>query len=322
MAPISNDVVSAYDTPADLEIGEDGSMYANVDINDLFPGEVVSTSKKEKSIYVVRPGDTISEIAERFGVSPNTIRWQNDIGEKEYIRAGQELEILPVSGIEIKVQKGDTLSGIAKKYDSSVSDIKEQNDVEESSLQIGQTLLIPGGKPIVSQTKPKETISSPAKKEYISSPKPSGGKRLTSGQLGDWIWPVDGGVVTQGYGYTSFASRSGFYKNNFHGGVDIGAPKGTSILAAKDGIVSISKTGYNGGYGNYIEISHFDGTKTRYGHNDSNLVKAGERVTQGQVIARMGRTGRATGDHLHFEIRNSAGTHLESNPFYQAYRNY
>src|SRR5690606_18071318 len=108
----------------------------------------------------------------------------------------------------------------------------------------------------------------------------------------------------------------------FHGGVDIGAPTGTKIFATKSGVVTEAKTGYNGGYGNYITLKHDDGTMSRYGHASKLLVKTGERVQQGQNIALVGSTGRSTGPHLHFEVRDKNAKQLESNPFYKKYRNY
>ncbi len=107
-----------------------------------------------------------------------------------------------------------------------------------------------------------------------------------------YIWPTKG-VFTSGYGW-----RWG----RMHKGIDIAAPIGTPIVAAADGEVVFS--GWNsGGYGNLVDIRHADGSLTRYAHNSRNLVKRGQKVRQGQLIAEMGSTGRSTGPHLHFEIR-------------------
>lgn len=107
------------------------------------------------------------------------------------------------------------------------------------------------------------------------------------------IRPISG-VVT---------SRFGARWGSNHKGLDIGAPKGTAIKAAAGGTVTVSSYGYNGGYGNYVIISHGNGIQTVYAHCTGLNVKVGEKVSQGQVIATVGSTGRSTGNHLHLEIR-------------------
>lgn len=301
---------------------DETSIVAESGLLSLLPGEYISTSGTEESLYVVRPGDTLSDIADKFGVKTETIRWRNSIGAKEYVRAGQELQIPPVDGFYYKIAKGDTLSTVAKKHAGDIDTIKTFNKISDSEMKIGNEIFIPGGKqaivaPVSSPSK-STANSTPAKAKVILSA-PS---QISEDKLGSWIWPVNGGIVTQGYGNTSFAGRSGYYKGDFHGGVDIGAARGTEVLAAKAGEVTLSKTGYNGGYGNYVIITHEDGTSTRYGHNTKNLVKVGQKVVQGQVIATVGSTGRATGPHVHFEIRDANGKQMDHNIFYDTYRNY
>jgi murein DD-endopeptidase MepM/ murein hydrolase activator NlpD len=112
------------------------------------------------------------------------------------------------------------------------------------------------------------------------------------------------GTFTSGYG-----KRWG----KLHKGIDIAAPVGTPIYAAQDGVV-ISSGWNSGGYGNLIKIEHPNKEITLYAHNSSNLVKKGDIVTQGQVIATMGSTGFSTGPHLHFEIRNESGKAIDPYP--------
>lgn len=101
----------------------------------------------------------------------------------------------------------------------------------------------------------------------------------------------------------TITSRFGPRSRNNHKGIDIGAPKGTGIKAAASGTVVLSQYGYNGGYGNYVIVSHGNGVQTVYGHCSSLVATVGQKVSQGQVIARVGSTGVSTGNHLHFEIR-------------------
>ena len=98
-------------------------------------------------------------------------------------------------------------------------------------------------------------------------------------------------------------SRFGSRWGSSHKGIDIGANKGTSIKAAASGTVTISSYGYNGGYGNYVMISHGNGVQTLYGHCSKLYVSVGQKVSQGETIAAVGSTGRSTGNHLHLEIR-------------------
>jgi murein DD-endopeptidase MepM/ murein hydrolase activator NlpD len=109
--------------------------------------------------------------------------------------------------------------------------------------------------------------------------------------------PVPGALLTQG-----------IHGNN---GVDLGAPSGTPIHAAAAGTVIVSKAdgAWNGGYGSYVVISHSNGTQTLYAHMVKNIASVGETVSQGEVIGYVGETGEATGNHLHFEVRNA------KNPF-------
>ena len=111
--------------------------------------------------------------------------------------------------------------------------------------------------------------------------------------------PVKMAAFTSGYG-----TRSDPFNGNVarHMGIDLAGPTGTPIYATADGVVS--DAGWNsGGYGNLVKLDHGRGVETRYGHLSAILVSAGQRVTRGQLIARMGSTGRSTGSHLHYEVR-------------------
>lgn len=107
------------------------------------------------------------------------------------------------------------------------------------------------------------------------------------------------GRITSPFG--NRVSPTNRFRREFHQGIDIAGPSGTPILAAGSGIVTYS--GFNGGYGRMVIISHGYGYTSVYAHNSQNLVEVGDRVEKGDLIAKMGRTGRATGTHLHFEIR-------------------
>ncbi len=231
------------------------------DILDVYEPEADSIS-----IYEVRKGDTLSNIAKMFGVSVNTIRWANDIST---LREGQILTILPVSGIKYTVKKGDTVASIAKTYKADASEITKFNDIT-GALAVGTVIIIPDA-------------------EISTNSKPKG--NLGVNIAGYFTKPVRGGVRTQGI--------------HGHNGVDIASYLGAPIYAAASGEVIIARAdgGWNGGYGNYVVIKHRNGTQTLYAHLNKVQTYAGASVSQGDQIGTMGNTGKSTGVHLHFEVR-------------------
>lgn len=257
-------------------LSEDGPSGTMADVED-------NQNAGNISVYVVRSGDSLSGIAKIFGVSVNTIIWANDIkGGK--INPGQNLIILPISGVQHKVVRGDTLALLAKKYNADLSEIAQFNGLSlDSAIAIGDTVIIPDG-----------VVSAPASKS-------TGVRKSVRGSNGPsydgyYLRPVLGGRKSQGlHGYN---------------GVDLAAPNGSPLLAAAGGKVIISKNyGWNGGYGNYIVINHPNGTQTLYAHLSKNLVFDGYSVVRGQVIGNVGSTGKSTGSHVHFEVRGA------KNPF-------
>jgi murein DD-endopeptidase MepM/ murein hydrolase activator NlpD len=118
-------------------------------------------------------------------------------------------------------------------------------------------------------------------------------------------WPVRVGYITSNYGFRIHPTR---HRRLFHQGVDFAAPHGTPIVAVADGLVTYS--GRRNGYGQIVEVRHANGYVTRYAHNTVNLVSEGQRVRQGQQIAKVGATGTATGPHCHFEVLKN-GEHLD-----------
>ncbi len=172
------------------------------------------------------------------------------------------------------VRRGDTLHHIAQRYGVSVASLMSANGISNArDLQVGQVLTIPG------------YTSYSAIDNYgadYSSERPT---RI-------FAWPVDHGEISSGFGI-----RNG----TMHDGVDIAAPIGTAVRAAESGTVIYA--GRLRGYGNVIIVRHDDHYVTVYGHNSANLVREGDSVARGQVIANIGDSGRTTGANLHFEVR-------------------
>lgn len=256
-----------------------------------------SLSSGEMSVYEVKEGDTLSEIAELYDVSMNTIRWENNLTGNN-IKVGQKLNILPVTGVKHIIKKGDTLDKIATKYDAEVEDIMVFNDVTKSSaLKQGDVLYVPNGiiKPVAVQ-KP------------TTGKTPSSSTSTSKVESGYYLRPASG-PITSPYG-----PRRGVY----HYGIDIGNVRGTTVVAAASGIVvnvlSSCKEGnsYCGGrYGNYITIEHPNGQRTRYAHLQKTSVSVGDSVSKGEKIGTIGNTGRSTGPHLHFEIEKANGSKMK-----------
>lgn len=238
------------------------------------------------SQYMVREGDTLSGIAKMFGISVNTILWANDLSRASSIRPGDVLTILPITSLPYTVKKGDTLASIAKRFGGDVEEIQSYNGIDESSLVVGTQILIPDGE--MPTAKPSPSSSSSKK---VTAPAHNVGPTGTKAQNAYYLRPIVGGTRTQGvHGYNA---------------VDIGAPIGTPILASASGDVVVAKEGgWNGGYGDYVVIQHENGSQTLYGHASRVIVNGGQHVQQGQIIGYVGQSGKATGPHLHFEIRN------------------
>ena len=264
---------------ADIDVVDDMALLAHMTYSESSIDSEEVQNNGKISVYEVREGDTLSQIANMFGVSANTIKWANDLDRP--ISPGQTLVILPITGIEYTVKKGDTIASIAKRYEADSDEIRRFNSISDEALAVGVEIIIPNAEP---HQAPAKTT----KKTYGTG----GGAKVASGWL---VRPVSG-VKTQGlHGYN---------------GVDIGAPEGTAVYAAAAGEVIISKSGaWNGGYGNYIVIKHSNGVETLYAHLSSNAVSVGTWVNQGDLIGGVGSTGKSTGQHLHFEVRGA------TNPF-------
>lgn len=244
---------------------------------------LISDKVRDKIIsYTVQPGDTVSSIAAKFGISVDTIRWQNDLTSQDDIKIGETLQILPVTGISHKVQKGDTVYSIAKRYDAvpqAIVDFPYNSFVNDETfeLAIGQVVIVPDG--VMPTEAPWSAVA------RVRQTTPDAGSVTASGQF---IWPV-GGIITQ-------------YFSWYHPGIDIANSAAPNVLAADSGTVIGAGWLDNSGYGNRVIIDHGNGYRTLYGHLSSVYVVAGQTVRRGDAIGRMGSTGRSTGIHTHFEV--------------------
>ena len=244
--------------------------------------------KGETTEYRVQEGDTVSSISQKFGVNIDTIVWENNLKSVGAIKVGQILKILPVSGVKHTVKRGETIYSIAKDFQVDAQNIIDYpfntfaND-ETFSLSAGQELIIPDG------IKPKEVVID--RTRYVArtvAPIPG-----VVGE-GNFMWPTSGSI-SQRYAW-------------YHQAVDIANRSNPDVVASQGGTVVTARWNA-GGYGNYVVIDHGNGYRTLYAHllNNSMVVRAGQRVGQGQKLGSMGSTGRSTGTHLHFEVISDKG---------------
>jgi len=272
---------------------------------DLAPLDVdycTVASRDQIVYYIVEPNDTISEIAQHFGLDPSTIVWANKLSSDSYIQPGQKLTILPVDGVQYMVAKGDTASAIAAKFKATEDDVIAYNRLPaDGSLSVGDAIIVPNGV-MPAPPRPKPTII--AGNQSIAS-------RVNTNTY--FIFPTTG------------RKSQGLHYNN---AVDIANECGTPIYAAADGIVTVVDTTSSrasvgssvyGGYGNHIVIKHPNGLETLYAHLESLYVFTGQSVRQGSMIALMGGgfevingrlvrmegAGHSSGCHLHFEVHGA-----------------
>lgn len=247
---------------------------------------MISEKPRDQVIsYTITAGDTLSTVADKFGVSIDTIKWSNDL-KRDSLSIGQELKIPPVSGIVIKVKEGETVQTIAKKYKTESQKIvnfpfNDFADLDTFALNVGQTLIVPDG----------VMPEAPA----IARPLPP----TFAGGTGQFLWPTSG-VITQ-------------YPVWYHMALDIANPAAPGIAAAESGVVTLVQfLRYD--YGQHVIVSHGNGLSTLYAHMSEIYVKVGDHLSRGQILGRMGSTGRSTGTHLHFEVRKN-GSIVNPLPF-------
>lgn len=258
----------------------------------------------EGVVHTVKEGESLEKLAQRYSISVETIQWANDIKDGKPIRPGQELLILPVNGVLHTVKQGQTLIGIAELYDIPVERIAEQNRIENGFILAGRELIIPEGKPLVA----KPTLVASTGKPQVTPGKPPAKPTIVLPARVDLPEPEftpepTAGVLQKPCSTSCFITQ---YFNTSHYALDMQDKGGGPVYAAEAGTVIRSDTGWQGGYGNVIEIDHGNGLTTLYAHNKELYVKVGDTVSRGQEISWMGNTGLVygkTGIHVHFEVR-------------------
>ncbi|GIW06726.1 MAG: hypothetical protein KatS3mg060_1531 [Dehalococcoidia bacterium] len=271
--------------------------------------------KPQVQTYVVRVGDTLSGIARAFGVTTETLLWANKLNDADFLSPGDEVRVPPGIGVLHTVQPGETLQGIASRYGVSPDAITSHAfNAPEGGIVVraGRELFIPGGSlprptpaPVAQRQPPAPPAAAapaaPVAPTPVSvpaaQPAPAAGRSEAS-------VPAAGTGSGTRLGYpTAGQLVQGF--SGGHRGIDIIAPYGNPVFAAGNGVVVLAAMGYNGGFGNMVEIDHGGGIISRYAHLSAIHVSPGARVTKGQTIGLIGTSGIATAPHVHFEVLNN-----------------
>lgn len=287
IAPFLADTYPIFSSKAStLDLKESAAQKQSVTAGEEVFHTIRSDKPRDKVItYHVQKGDTLSTIAQKFGISEDTIKWANDLSGED-LSIDQELQILPWTGIMHKVLPGETVYTIAQKYNTDAQKIVDWkfNDFanpETFALVTGQTLMVPDG------IKPSEQPFVKRQVLVAQGPVPVAS--------GGYTYPIHGGI-------SQFFSW-------YHPGLDITAPIGTPIVAAHSGTVTRVSVGtYDGGYGTNVWLSNGAGIESHYAHMSGVNVSIGQRVVGGStVVGWIGMTGRTTGPHVHFEMRRDGG---------------
>lgn len=281
--------------------------------------------RAEQITYKVKKKDTIPAIAKRYGVKQDTILMNNKDALNNKMKVGDTITFPSIDGLYYKLEKNDTLAKIAKKYGISVVDIVDYNNINPKKLKAGSTIFLKGvtlqkykdveGRLIAAQQakedkkknkeKEKEKPEKPPKGAKGSPPPPpppedndDGGRSAAYSGAG-FSYPVRYAGVSSPFGNRYHPVLKRYI---LHTGVDLVA-KYVPLRAAKAGVVTFA--GNMSGYGKIIIIRHDNGYETRYAHLSVISTNVGEHVNQGDLIGKTGNSGRTTGAHLHFEIRQN-----------------
>ncbi|MBI3997398.1 MAG: peptidoglycan DD-metalloendopeptidase family protein [Armatimonadetes bacterium] len=256
--------------------------------------------------HSVQGGDSLWTISQRYGVSVEALASANGLAPQAVLPVGKRLVVpsggaasaspaaparatAPATAVHV-VQSGQSLWTIASQYGTTVETLMAVNNLSDDRLMPGQRLVV-SGRALPRHRQVGQAAVPRQRQARPESPEADVAALRAGGAL---IWPTQG-VITSRFGWRRYRRH--------HEGIDLAAPRGTPIYAARDGVVDFA--GWKGGYGRVVYIDHGGGVVSVYGHASKLLVKTGQPVKKGQVIALVGCTGACTGAHVHFEVRVS-----------------
>ena len=252
-------------------------------------------------IYTVEDGDTVDSLAARYGISPDSVVWNNlDLENANMLTLGQFMRIPMSDGIIYEIRMGDTLSDVAARFGVDVQSITSfagNRLANADGIAENQIVFIPNGSMPPPPPPPTETPPPPAPSRVAAPPvadEPENAEPAPSSS--GFIWPVHGPI-------------SSYFGPSHPLGIDVDQynSPGAPIVAAASGVVTFAGGNSCCSYGLYVVINHQNGFETLYGHMASFNVSQGEYVNQGEVLGYVGLTGYSTGYHLHFEMRSGGG---------------
>lgn len=267
--------------------------------------------------YIVAAGDSLWSISHNLNVDIETIRGSNNFRASSALtssalKPGAKLRIPNQEGIFYTLKDGENISDIARRYRVSMNKIRLVNEgVDVAALKAGDEIFLPGAKPeALREPKPAPKLADTKKSEPVKKSQPVTAKspvKYEKRQRGEiavrasgFRWPIMGRINSPFGWRTHPVTR----RRDFHTGIDIKANRNDPIRAAGTGRVVYS--GWMGGYGKVLVIEHNNGQSTLYAHCSTLLLGKGAGVSSGQLVAKIGTTGRSTGPHLHFEVRNGS----------------
>lgn len=307
------DIYALLDEAAQPYLSDDTVKYEFVEDVEVYPIELpantyfdlepiraaLSQMNVEEAVYVVEKGDTFNAIAYSLDMWPNELSVLNPDVDVDKLWIGQELviqEAVPYLSVEMLAEETyeDVIASPVEYIETAdlyVGDTRVKEQGEDGLALVSANVTYVNGvevdREIVQSTTLKEATTTYA---YMgTTPRP------VTASNGYYIWPVRGSITS------NFGGRNLWGRYDYHLGIDIACPMGTAIKASDGG--TVIKAGWSGSYGNLVAIRHDNGTITYYAHNSSILVSVGQKVYQGQIVARAGMTGNASGPHCHFEVR-------------------
>ncbi len=248
------------------------------------PAELGTRTPPGFTWYALRDGETLSSVATRFGLSVAALVGANpDISSLDRLPAGFELLVPPSAGMVVRLGAAEGILDLLAEHDITPADFARANGLRSPfDLTPDMLLFLPG-------VEPTEAL---ARLQRVRE------------EENRYVWPLQGRLTSY------FGARNlGMGTSSFHRGIDIAAPTGTPVAAARSGTVTFAGWSTRG-YGNLVRIRHADGSETWYGHFSSISVSVGQYVSQGSIVGRVGSTGISTGPHLHFEL-HERGTPID-----------